>query len=202
MRKILTFWWLCCKSAASGNYSFANDWQWAFGFPVLAFILFKLAPSTNIPTDTWWGAALTAGLAFFLTWSVRFLLRLLSEPAKVYYAEKERAEALQSKWLKQRDLDDLTELRTRLAQLRIEMENAPVVRSKNEWGKLYHALEEEIAEKIEKFSTKSEAGLYRTRGNIPRPIRLSAPAHQIYIDTAIHDLDYLKEFILRYSGKG
>jgi hypothetical protein len=80
--------------------AFANDWQWLFGFPVLAAIL-SLAKhwfgkgSVSLNTDTALGALEAAGAAFIITLVIGFFIHLFSSASKFYYEERERADILQ-----------------------------------------------------------------------------------------------------------
>jgi hypothetical protein len=88
----------------------------------------------------------------------------------------------------------------KLAGLRIEMESdADSKTPVDEWRDRFMSLSEEIAGKIEQFSSKAEAELYRNRGNITRRASPSLPKHQLYIDLCIFDLDHLRQFITDFS---
>jgi hypothetical protein len=67
------------------------------------------------------------------------------------------------------------------------------------WADEFHVLVDEMAAKIEQLAGKAEAELCKTRGNVLRRFGRGLPPHQLYIDMAIHDLDYLRTFIQQYS---
>ena len=102
----------------------------------------------------------------------------------------------------QKLLDDISNLRTELSRLRIEIEQnfgVPHFDLKN-WEDRVDLVQGKIAAKIEKFSTKAEANIYRTRGNIQRLVTSKGTmAFPVYRDICVHDLDYLKQFIVDYS---
>lgn len=109
MRRFLSFWWLCVRTAAGGNSTFANDWQWVFGNPAvsafgtLAIVaLGGIAPSvfarfgvtemtTGMPAlDSFLGAF----AAFLITWLIAFVFRLFYAPVTLFHQQKDRADAL------------------------------------------------------------------------------------------------------------
>ena len=103
---------------------------------------------------------------------------------------------------KQAYLNRIAELRQKVAALRVEMEKTEARNKPPEkWAGEFHALENEIAQNIEAFATPAEAAIYRTRGNVIRRMGPGLPAHQLYIDLCIHDLDYLRDFVKAYSRK-
>lgn len=69
------------------------------------------------------------------------------------------------------------------------------------WQKKFDELQDEIASKIEEYSSKAEAIAYRHRGNINRVINTNMGGFMwpVLIDICIHDLDYLKTFIHDFS---
>src|SRR5579872_2779259 len=91
---MFAYWWKCAKIAARGSAAFANDWQWLFGYPAVAvgIYLFSKLISGGImqflSANTAQGALAVAALAFFVTWVVGFMFRLVSVPAQI---EAERA---------------------------------------------------------------------------------------------------------------
>jgi hypothetical protein len=114
MRQYFSFWRLCARTAAAGgNSSFANDWQWIFGNPVVtAFGSLVIAglgglfptiakrlgvtdmSTTGSPAfDSFIGAL----AAFAVTWLVIFSVRLAKAPSALYYAEKKRADEASGK---------------------------------------------------------------------------------------------------------
>lgn len=109
MRRFFAFSWLCLKRAFPGNAAFANDWQWAFGSPLVSgfsglaiLALGALTPSIARhlhldsgttgypPIDSLIGAL----AAFLLTWLISFLVRLALAPSALYYEQLERADLL------------------------------------------------------------------------------------------------------------
>jgi hypothetical protein len=104
---------------------------------------------------------------------------------------------------KQRLLDEIGELRIKLGTMRIEMEQDHSCRrySESEWKPKFDSLEDEIASKVEQFSSPAEAHLYRHRGNINRPLNPVAGGflNPLLVDICIHDSGHLKNFIQDYS---
>jgi len=102
MRRFFRFWWKCAQEAFVGNTPFANDWQWLIGFPALAVLVwalgyFSIKISGKIEvtlTSGALGALASAFIAFAITWLSVFVVRFLNAPVRLYYAEKERADAL------------------------------------------------------------------------------------------------------------
>lgn len=202
MRKFLSFWSKCIGIAACGSAAFANDWQWIFGIPVvLGLLSFHAAKQGATPLSTGypiWDGVLTALGAFVVTWLIVFIVRTFKAAPELYYREKARADALEVARFKQQDLDDIAGLRERLAVLRIDMERPNAIeQTPDAWGAICGALQTEIAEKIERFASLAARRSYQTRGNIF--LRVGGTAHQLHIDTCIHDLDYLRNFIDDYS---
>jgi hypothetical protein len=104
---------------------------------------------------------------------------------------------------KRRLLDEIGELRAEMINLRIEMDNdiGPKMVSDSEWSKRLEELKNRIADKIDQFSSNAEANAYRYIGNVPRPINTNMGGflHPMHLDICIHDIDYLKQFIIDYS---
>ena len=71
-------------------------------------------------------------------------------------------------------------------------------KSREEWAAIYHDLGNQIAKRIELFASHAEAVNCRARGNITRRTG-DVPPHQLYIDLCIHDMDYLRQFVIDYS---
>jgi hypothetical protein len=95
-------------------------------------------------------------------------------------------------------LDEISDLRDKIVTLRIRMEaDGYGLTSVNVHESRYKELQNEVAEKIEKYASRAEAGIYKTKGNMIR--RTSLLPHQAVIDYCIHDIDYLNEFIKAYS---
>jgi hypothetical protein len=105
MRRFFCFWWQCTKRAAHGNAPFANDWQWLIGYPVIAIALWLLGFSyaefsgrveVTLTTGLL-GVIAAAFFAFLITWSARFLGRLLKAPVHLYDEQKDRADVAEGK---------------------------------------------------------------------------------------------------------
>jgi hypothetical protein len=81
MRKFFSFWWLCAKRALRGNAPFANDWQWLFGYPAIAIVIWligayyaELSGRIEVTLTTGaFGAFVAAVIAYVITWLVSFL---------------------------------------------------------------------------------------------------------------------------------
>jgi hypothetical protein len=116
MRTTLSIYRDCIKSAARGNSPFANDWAWASGTPASQWVARSTTPfaGSTVALIRWAGSGdlmsaildgiLAAGAAFFVTWMVAFVPKLLKAPADRYFAEKERADSLESA-LRQREVE-------------------------------------------------------------------------------------------------
>jgi hypothetical protein len=102
------------RTAAGGNSTFANDWQWVFGNPAVSAFgtaviaaLGAFAPSlaarfgasemtTEMPAlDAFIGAF----AAFIVTWLVAFSVRLAAAPVNLFYGEKKRADESDAKFV-------------------------------------------------------------------------------------------------------
>lgn len=112
-------------------------------------------------TDNKYAQGILLALAFCGAWSAAYT---------IWAAEREKLVARDLK--KQQLLDDISALRERVGAMRIDMVHDVDARTFSEdlWQKKFDALQDEIASKIEQFSSKAEAIAYRHRGNIVRPI--------------------------------
>jgi hypothetical protein len=191
--------WIKCfnKARAGGLSSFANDWQWTLAVPLATSVgLGVTMLSTGYPAADGFVAAF---FAFAVTWIIALFVKTLNAAPQLYYEEKGRADALEERKDKQRHLDEIAALRTRLVQLRIAMEGDETrIRKLEQWQETFLDLEDKIAYEMEQFSSKAEADIYRNRGNLRRDLSWHRK-HQIYIDMAAHDIEHLKEFIKAYS---
>ncbi len=205
MHRVFSFWWLCAKSAFWGNSAFANDWQWVVGNPAASALGILIAGYFGIKAVTTGSDIqdnfIAALVAFVITWFVAFLVRLFSLPAKYYCDEKERADRNEAQKRKQELLDEISALRVEMTALRVDMDHDPKRVSDAEWRNKFDGLQDKIAAKIEQFSSRAEADAYRHRGNVPRPINTNMGGflRPLHLDICIHDLDYLKQFIIDYS---
>jgi hypothetical protein len=87
MRRFFCYWYGCLKTAVSDNTAFANDWQWLFGVPILAALLWIAnrwfgEGTLSIGTDTV-GTFIAAFVAFVITWLCALSARLLNAPVKL-----------------------------------------------------------------------------------------------------------------------
>lgn len=93
MGRFFSFWWLCARRAFWGNTAFANDWQWVFGIPVLAFGAGLLNSRYQVAELTTGSpivdAFLAALAAFVVTWLAAFFVRMLNQPVVLYDELKE-----------------------------------------------------------------------------------------------------------------
>jgi hypothetical protein len=95
MRQFFSFWWRCTKIAAKGNSSFANDWQWVYGNPIVsglgAVVIGTIGGAAPSLAHLWGGSEMTTGhpatdafigalCAYLVTWLVIFFVRLLNAP--------------------------------------------------------------------------------------------------------------------------
>jgi hypothetical protein len=86
MRESLKFWGQCTILAAKGSVAFANDWAWLFGVPVTVGIVQFVASGAggSLTGQSTIDALLSGAAAFFVTWLVIFLVRLVGAPARLY----------------------------------------------------------------------------------------------------------------------
>lgn len=123
MRRFFSFWWRCAKIAANESVSFANDWAWLIGAPIVGGMLYLIKRgfgegALTLSQDTTIGALEAAFLAFLITWLFAFVLRLVRAPVTLFHQEKERADRLQQK------LDGLSDIR--LENMRVSFDpNGP-----------------------------------------------------------------------------
>jgi hypothetical protein len=101
MRKFLSFYRECAKSAAHGNAAFANDWQWLFGIPICAGFAIWFASKYQV-TELTTGYPIADGMlgasgAFAVTWIFVFLGRFLNAPVLSFHEQKDRADALEKR---------------------------------------------------------------------------------------------------------
>jgi peptidoglycan hydrolase CwlO-like protein len=144
-----------------------------------------------LPVPPAWASA--AWLSLFVTLSLFFYW-----PFRMWKAKNAEIEQLRARKLKQEILDQISDLREKVVKLRIDMESDPLGIEGGRWKENYYALEKQIADKIEAFVSRAEAVNYRVRGNISRRLQSTTP-HQLYIDLCIHDMDYLRQFVIDYS---
>jgi hypothetical protein len=101
-------------------------------------------------------------------------------------------------------LNEISALRETMVRYRIDMENDHSAQRFDQaaWPERYNALDTQIATKIEELAGEAEASVFQNRGNITRAERPGRPGtfvRPVLIDTCVHDLDYLKEFIHDYA---
>jgi hypothetical protein len=118
MGKTLKFLWLCIKRAFRGNAASANDWQWVVANPLWqiigsavcaglgAFVSRYWRGAPMMSPDTFLGVFLGGLFGFLFTWLICFIMRFIRTPARLYYEQKDRADALQQ----QLDLLDAFEI--------------------------------------------------------------------------------------------
>ncbi len=96
MQRFFAFWYQCARAAFRENTSFANNWAWAVGVPITIGLSAGIAAwtgSANLSTGNGIaGGSLVALGAFLVTWSIRFVARLLNEPVGQVHALKFRIE--------------------------------------------------------------------------------------------------------------
>ena len=102
MRRFISFWWQGIKQAMHGCISAANAWQWLVGVPLLGFILWLInrrygEGTLTFSQNTVLGTLAAAAAAFVLTLIFIFAVQLVRAPVALYYGEKNRADALQTK---------------------------------------------------------------------------------------------------------
>jgi hypothetical protein len=122
MRKAVSYWIKVGGRARKGASEFANDWQWVYGTPALAAVLWLLGKSfggadMTLPQDAF-GAFLAALFAFALTWTVKFAIELVTIPAKM---DQEWRDRLERKNSAIRDMINVKDAISRLIQLRNEV---------------------------------------------------------------------------------
>jgi hypothetical protein len=150
-----------------------------------------------------------AAAVYYDNWPARIGFTVLALAAaayavfRVWHADREaliKAETeLDRRAEGRRILGEIGKLRTKVSDLRIEMEQPQAVQhSPQHWNAKLLDIDKEIVRKIDELAGPGEAELYRNRGNINRRIGLP---HQLTIDICIHDLDRLDKFIRTYSLK-
>ncbi len=151
-----------------------------------------------------------AVLALWVTGDVAKIIFVLSAfvcvwvtAYRVWKPEREIVAKLQNDEHKQGLLDEISELRSQMVVLRIEIEEdlGPRKYSSAHWQQKLEALQHTLTAKIEQFASKAEANAYSRRGNIPRPPNplMGGFLNPVHLDVCIYDLDYLKQFIHDYS---
>jgi hypothetical protein len=112
MRSFFKFWRGCAPAAAKGSAAFANDWQWLFGIPVLAAVLWLFRKwlgegTVNfLSSNTVLRALAAALIVFVITWIVGFSIRLLNVPVEL---DRQKTETILE--LEKVDRGDLTHAR-------------------------------------------------------------------------------------------
>jgi hypothetical protein len=103
MSRFVQFWRQCAGLAFRGSSSFANDWQWVFGVPIASGIGVYIAAlrgatevTTGYPTLDGFIAAFAA---FSITWIVAFIIRTIKSASELYFKEKDRADALETRMI-------------------------------------------------------------------------------------------------------
>jgi hypothetical protein len=142
--------------------------------------------------DNKYGQLILLSLAFSGAWFAAY---------RLWKAEREKVISYDCK--KQGLLNDIAVLRERVGKMRIDMERDIHARNFNEkhWETKFDELQNDIASKIELFSSPAEAMLYRHRGNLQRPINTNMGGflNERLVDLCIHDLDYLRQLIQDFS---
>ncbi len=164
---------------------------------ILSGVLTYCVPQIQVMVDLggWRVAAWTVGAVV--------AVRLLSAPYWLWKEQQLENQALAQK-LDQREtakstLHEIALLRARLANLRIRM--AADAQSNVNWTEEFEGLRAEVANKIKEGFGPAEAELYTTAGNlVRRSPGVRDPNHQLQLDFCIRDLDFLDEFIRRYSA--
>ncbi len=151
--------------------------------------------------------ALTFVIYTVMAWLLIFIFRLIFLD-QFYFWKKERERAIElettllNRGAKQQLLDEIAALRTKIVRFRIDTDRDYRKNRLDEKGRKteFDGIQDEIALKIEQFSSKAEAEAYRNRGNINRPISpMGGFVNHPLVDICVHDLDYLQQFILDYS---
>lgn len=91
--------WNCAKISATSASSFANDWQWVYGNPIVSVAAGAIAGATSadgnvmlIPQHPILNGFAVAAVVFLVTWLIGVLIRMPVVSARLYYAEKRRAD--------------------------------------------------------------------------------------------------------------
>lgn len=135
----------------------------------------------------------SGGLLLWLVFLVFFV-----SPYRIWKENNKQIQNLKIRKDKQGLLDEISELRMNMSQLRIDMEADIKGERAESWKQDFTELQELISNKIEDFAGHAESRLYNIRGNLTRRVGPGARPHQLYIDLAIHDLDYLRAFLTDY----
>lgn len=95
MHQFLSFWWRCARIAAKGSFAFANDWQWLFGIPILAGLFSYIRGTATVTffSNAIIDGIVVAAIVFAITWLVGLGIRLANAPVRLFYREKDRADA-------------------------------------------------------------------------------------------------------------
>jgi hypothetical protein len=166
--------------------------------------LAKLPTSVTVLSALMTAACVLIILDYFQAWFDRRNVHLQRIEALEYEIETYR-DVGADRANKARLLNEISELRTQMVTLRIEMERDRSLprHSDVEWNARLNDLEGRIANKIEQFSSRAEAEIYQHRGNVLRPINpnMGGYLNPLHLDICIRDLDYLQKFIQDHSRK-
>lgn len=98
MGRFLRYWWRCVKIALRGTCQFANDWNWLFGTPILAFAIYFLSagnPEMRFFENAILNVLAAATIAFCITFAIKFFHRLFATPSALYWESKQEIERLE-----------------------------------------------------------------------------------------------------------
>lgn len=126
-------------------------------------------------------------------------------PYQLWKANRAEISALKDQISAKASLGEITDLYDETIRLLHDMErDHNCGKGVEHWEAKYKSLEEAIHAKIEAFAGKPEADIYARRGLIDHTKQTFGmlPAHQLYIDSARHDIMHLREFIKAYSRRG
>jgi hypothetical protein len=101
MENFVRFWWECALRASHQGASFANNWQWVFGIPLVAGMASYAAGKWTMGM-TVFGNPIADGIAaafaaFVITWTARFLFQFVRAPVFRFNEQKMRADALEQR---------------------------------------------------------------------------------------------------------
>jgi hypothetical protein len=192
---LLTYLWLVLRRAWRQSLDTAQSIL--FALIIIAGLLTYVVPQIKVMVDLggWQVAALTVGAVL--------VIRLFLAPYWIWKDQQSEnqnlVQQLDRRKVREAVLRDIALLRACEAQLRIRMEAD--VQSQKDWTQEFEDLRKEIADKIKEGFGPAQAELYTTAGNLTpsSSVTVLNPNHQMQLEFCIRDLDYLRNFIDRFT---
>ena len=177
-------------------HSFHTAHSILLGLVIIGGFLSLIFPQIKIADlEGWKVAALIVGAVL--------AVRLLLAPYWIWKDQQSEnqnlVQQLDIRKVREAALRDIALLRACEAKLRIRMEAD--VQSQKDWTQEFEDLRKEIADKIKEGFGPAQAELYTTAGNLipSSSVRVLNPNHQMQLEFCIRDLDYLRNFIDRFT---